>query len=198
MIAHSAPMRFPRGSHSCPCESHHPHVLSSRRGTIGPSLPTLRDSVAHGCSAISSTIARASCEQCLSWAVVSSTLSLEFRSRSLCQVRPSQRQPGEPILRASSYPFEKFFNAVDGMATSHSPLRDRVRSAFTSFIAVKAEDFADAETRTKFEALRESMRKVEDPQRGSIAATLEQMSDQEVEATADKIVEILHDLIQQG
>lgn len=101
-------------------------------------------------------------------------------------------------MRTSSYPFEKFFNAVDGMATSSRPLRDRVQSAFLSFSPVKPSDFTETDTRQKFETLMKSMERIQDPERGSIVATLEQMSDEEVEATANNIVEILHGLIVQG
>lgn len=101
-------------------------------------------------------------------------------------------------MRLSTYPFEKFMDAVDVLATSDRPLRDRIASAFKSLSAVKASDFKDAETRGLYEGLIESMRKVKDPDRGSIVATLEQMTDEEVGATADKIVQILHRLIREG
>lgn len=98
-------------------------------------------------------------------------------------------------MKASSYPFEKFFNAVSGMATSTQPLRDRIASASSSFIAVKESDFKDPDALAAYRDLMERFRKVQDPSRGSIKASLEAMTDMEVREAGDLIVSILHQLI---
>jgi len=101
-------------------------------------------------------------------------------------------------MRASSYPFEKFFNAISGMATSERPLRDRIVGAHTSFVAVNEKDFKDPDAKREYQELMRRLTKVQHPEKGSVWASLQAMSDDEVEKTADLIVSILHHLILAG
>lgn len=88
-----------------------------------------------------------------------------------------------------SYPFEKFMTAVDALATSNRDLRDRVLSAFLSFHTLGDKDFEDPDVKSAYKAIIEKLTQVQDPDKGAVAATLEQMSEEEVCSVADMIFE---------
>jgi hypothetical protein len=60
---------------------------------------------------------------------------------------------GRDTLRISTYPFEKFFNAVTSMATSDEPLPNRLASACRSLAGVRHADFKTAESLNEFKKL---------------------------------------------
>ena len=83
--------------------------------------------------------------------------------------------------------FEKFIVAVDVLATSSAPIQKRVEGAYRSFIDVEPKDFDDKEMQGTFEQIRSRLTKPQHGQIDSIAATCEQMSDQEAAEIADFI-----------
>lgn len=101
-------------------------------------------------------------------------------------------------MRITSYPFEKFFDAVTSMATSERPLRDRLVSAHLSFGPVRDADFKNPETRAEYHKLMAMLTKVQDPERGSVPATCAAMTEAEVNEAAKQVVTVLSHLIMDG
>src|ERR1051325_7373217 len=88
------------------------------------------------------------------------------------------------------YPLEKFETAVDSLAISASDIRQRIQNAYLSFFPVDADELSET-IRAKFESLITDLTKYDAiADEGSVAATLQRLSDAECEAIAKKIVDI--------
>ena len=94
-----------------------------------------------------------------------------------------------------TYPFEKFFNAVTGMASSERPLRDRLVSAHMSFAPVKDSDFKNPQTLAEYRKLIDMLTRVKDPNKGDAPATCAAMTDEEAHTAAEQMVTVLSLLI---
>ncbi|WP_296425220.1 hypothetical protein [Yoonia sp.] len=92
-----------------------------------------------------------------------------------------------------AYINEKLFAAVLGMATSHAPLRQRLKDAY--IYNLMHADYPThewgSEIQEQLTEIRELLTKIEDPKEGSVSATVDQMTDQEVEECIEKICGII-------
>lgn len=82
---------------------------------------------------------------------------------------------------------EKFACAVRTLATSAAPIKDRLHRAFLSLHPIFEADMPSQELRQTSRLLLNEFSKVQDPFRGNVVATLEQMTDDEAEKVADLI-----------
>lgn len=98
-----------------------------------------------------------------------------------------------------SYPYEKFMVAVNSLAVSHKPLRDRVYSAFLSFGPLMTSDFSKfPEIKAEFEKLKAALTRVEAKgEEGNVRATLDASSDDEVSQLASSIVDLFLQIVRE-
>ena len=82
---------------------------------------------------------------------------------------------------------DKFASAVRDLATSAAPIKQRLHPAFLSVHPIFEADMPSQELRQTCRLLLEEFSRVQDPLRGNVLATLEQMSDEEAEKVADLI-----------
>lgn len=94
--------------------------------------------------------------------------------------------------RALSYPYEKFMVAVTTLATSPRDIRQRVYSAFMSFMTLQSRDFDDfPDIKKEFDLLMRELTKVSATgDEGQVMATLKAGSEDDAAELAAKIVEI--------
>lgn len=94
----------------------------------------------------------------------------------------------------SDYAREKFWQAVDCLATSARPIQKRLVSAAQSMIALKPEDFPD-HLREEFVAMWQELTKHKaEGDEGTIEATMRRVTDAEAEKIADRILHIYTEL----
>ncbi|MEL6641200.1 MAG: hypothetical protein AAFN63_17280 [Pseudomonadota bacterium] len=92
-----------------------------------------------------------------------------------------------------AYINEKLFAAVLGMSRSNQPIRQRLKDAYI-FSLIHADhqmhDWGD-EIQERLDEIREQLTQVEDAEHGSVNATVDAMSDAEVEECIEKICGII-------
>jgi hypothetical protein len=90
-----------------------------------------------------------------------------------------------------SYPWEKFSNAIYSLAGG-GPLRDRIHSAFMSFLTIQTRDFADdPDIQAGFSKMYEELTKTKAMgDEGNVRATLNAMNDDELASLSASIVDI--------
>lgn len=89
------------------------------------------------------------------------------------------------------YAAQKFEAAVHAMATSSRSIQDRLRTAATTWIAVKADDFPEGQLREGLLALqRELNSEPAKADEGTLNATLRIMTDDKAERIAQLVVDL--------
>ena len=98
-----------------------------------------------------------------------------------------------------SYPFEKCMLAAESLATSDAPLRGRLENAYiSSLIRLSAPDIRKqmpAEARAPFDELEKRLEAVDDPELGSVHASLRAASDEEVREIADLAWQVISSVV---
>ena len=94
-----------------------------------------------------------------------------------------------------SYVLEKLRSAVDDLATSDSPLRDRIHNVFVSHLHVCGAGDFPAELRGVWESIETMLTAAGDLDgRGSVRNTLDGMDSEQVRSVAGKIVSLRNEL----
>ena len=89
-----------------------------------------------------------------------------------------------------AYAWEKYSTAIHSL-TGEGSLQDRLHGAFTSFHALRPQDFNDPELREQCQKIWDRLTVVKsDPIKGHVPATLEQMSDGEARQVRDLILDM--------
>jgi hypothetical protein len=97
----------------------------------------------------------------------------------------------DPPVITEEYVREKLAEAVHALATGTGPLRQRLFLAALVTSTLQPRDFADAQSRAAFGAVREMLTRHEAlADEGRIGATLAPMSDDEARSVARRIVEL--------
>ncbi|MEL6913625.1 MAG: hypothetical protein AAFP13_03920 [Pseudomonadota bacterium] len=92
-----------------------------------------------------------------------------------------------------SYFREKLSAALNGMAQSDLDVRTKLADAYSYHLLHAADHLPDNEdVRSSFEKFGEAFSRVEDKEKGSIRASIDQMSDNEVEELVSEICGLVY------
>ncbi|MEO1948811.1 hypothetical protein [Thioclava sp.] len=90
-------------------------------------------------------------------------------------------------MKDRGYVVEKLYVTFDALARPDAPPRDRLENAYiSSLMRLKADDFPD-DFKARFEEIVAALSAVENPASGSVKASIEAMSDDEVAKMIDRI-----------